>query len=94
MAEPTITVEIVHAGVERLWRERVTVPAGATVLQALHASGLLERLPRAAIKPLRLGIYARRVDGDRVLRDGERIEIYRPLTLDPMAARRQRASRA
>lgn len=93
MAESMITVELVHAGVERLWRERVTVPAGSTVQQALHASGLLEQLPRAAIEPLRLGIYSRRVEPDRVLRDGERVEIYRPLMLDPMAARRQRARR-
>lgn len=94
MPESRISVEIVHAGIDRLWRERVEVPAGSTVMQALEASGILTRLPAAVMQPPRLGIFARRVEPDRVLRDGERIEIYRPLTLDPMAARRRRASQA
>ena len=92
MPEPRITIEIVHAGVDQLWRERVDVPAGSTVMQALETSDILTRLPAAVVQPLRLGIYARRVEPDHVLRDGERIEIYRPLALDPMAARRRRAS--
>lgn len=91
MPEPRITVEIVHAGVDRLWRQTLQVAAGSTVMQALEASGLLAQLPPEVVHPLRLGIYARRVEPGRVLRDGERIEIYRPLTLDPMAARRRRA---
>lgn len=91
MAESRITVEIVHAGVGHLWRERVELPTGSTVMQALQASGILSRLPTAVTQPLRLGIYARRVEPEQVLRDGERIEIYRPLSLDPMAARRRRA---
>lgn len=93
MAETRITVEIVHAGVDRLWRQTLQIAAGSSVMQALEASGLLTQLPSEVVHPLRLGIYARRVEPSRVLRDGERIEIYRPLTLDPMAARRRRASR-
>jgi putative ubiquitin-RnfH superfamily antitoxin RatB of RatAB toxin-antitoxin module len=91
MAEPVITVEVVHAGAERTWHCRVSLPAGSTAMQALEAAGLLSSLPAEALDPLRLGIFSRRVDADHVLRDGDRVEIYRPLALDPMASRRRRA---
>ena len=91
MAEPVITVEVVHAGVRRIWRCRVSLPAGSTAMQAVEAAGLLPSLPLEAGSPLRLGIFSRRVDAGHVLRDGDRVEIYRSLALDPMASRRRRA---
>ncbi|MEW9623272.1 RnfH family protein [Rhodanobacter geophilus] len=93
MAETAIVVEVVHAGVQGTWRRRVSVPAGSTALQAVETSGLLRQLPAEVRSPLRLGVYSRRVDAGHALRDGDRVEIYRPLALDPMAARRRRASR-
>ena len=92
MAEPRITVEVAHAGTERVWRRRVDLPAGSTAQQAVDASGLMQELPKSVLDPLQLGIYSRRIDANEVLRDGDRVEIYRPLQLDPMAARRRRAS--
>lgn len=94
MAEATIAVEVVHAGVHALWRCRVNLPAGSTAAQAVEAAGWLPELPPEVRDPLRLGIHSRPVAADHVLRDGDRVEIYRPLALDPMAARRRRASRA
>jgi putative ubiquitin-RnfH superfamily antitoxin RatB of RatAB toxin-antitoxin module len=91
MAEPAIAVEVVHAGAQGILRCRVSLPAGSTALQAVESSGLLRQLPPEARDPLRLGIFSHRIDADRVLRDGDRVEIYRPLALDPMAARRRRA---
>ena len=91
MAEPVIAVEVVHAGAHRLWRRRVSLPAGSTAMQAVHATGWLAELPREVSEPLRLGIHSRRVEAHQVLRDGDRVEIYRPLALDPMASRRRRA---
>lgn len=85
-----MTVEVVYAGVRRTWRRRVSLPAGSTAIQAVEASGLLSQL-HEAVNPLRLGIHSRRVEVDHVLRDGDRVELYRPLALDPMAARRRRA---
>jgi uncharacterized protein len=93
MAEPAIAVEVVHAGARGTWRCCVSLPAGSTALQAVETSGLLRQLPAEARDPLRLGVYSHRVDADHVLRDGDRVEIYRPLALDPMAARRRRAGR-
>jgi len=90
MPEPRIAVEVVYAG-EVVLRRALAMPSGSTVLQAVQASGLLPLLPPGAFDPQRLGIFAQRVGAQQVLRDGDRVEIYRPLQLDPMAARRRRA---
>lgn len=90
MPESDILVEVVYAGVERITRT-LALHAGSTVLQAVEASGLLALLPPGAYDPQRLGIFAQRVSAQQVLRSGDRVEIYRPLQLDPMEARRRRA---
>jgi Uncharacterized protein conserved in bacteria len=94
MAEPVIAVEVVHAGTHRLWRCRVSLPVGSTAMQAVEATEWLAGLPAEVSESLRLGIHSRRVEVDHVLRDGDRVEIYRPLALDPMASRRRRAGKA
>lgn len=92
MAEGEIEVEVVYAaetGISRTLR----LPAGSTALQAVEASGLAELMPTGHFDPQHLGIFARRVPPGQILRSGDRVEIYRPLLLDPMTARRQRAHR-
>jgi len=65
------------------------LPAGSTVADALRASGLVE--PNGpAPNTLRYGVWGRVQPLDHVLRDGDRVEIYRPLTVDPKEARRLR----
>ncbi|MBT2142438.1 MULTISPECIES: RnfH family protein [unclassified Rhodanobacter] len=91
MAERTIRVEVVYAGTERPIRRRVELADGCTVMQAIDASGIVTMLPGGAVDPARLGVFARKVAPDRLVREGDRIEIYRPLLLDPMEARRRRA---
>jgi len=91
MAEPTITVEVVLAEEDRLWRQRLDVPAGCTAGQAVDKVRCAGGLPVALPVPLRLGVFSHLVAPEYVLRDGDRVEIYRPLRLDPMAARRRRA---
>ncbi len=67
------------------------LPAGSTVAQALHASGLLQRHP-----PLQqedsfgLAVWGRRVDASVALCDGDRIEVCRGLQVDPKESRRLR----
>lgn len=58
------------------------LPAGATVRDALAASGLEAHA---------FGVFGKRVELDHRLKDGDRVEIYRPLAMDPKEARRQRA---
>jgi len=91
MAERTIRVEVVYAGTEQPIQRRVELADGCTVMQAIDASGIVAMLPNGAIDPARLGIFARKMAPDRLVREGDRIEIYRPLVLDPMEARRRRA---
>ena len=87
----TIRVEVVYAMPQQEHALSVTLPAGATAAQAVRASGILEWGP--SIEPLKLGIYGRLVSGETVLSDGDRVEIYRPLILEPKEARRRRAAR-
>ena len=91
MAEYTMPIEVLYADSERQILRRVEMPAGATVLQAVHASGIVGLIPSGAFDETRLGIFSQRVPAQQLLQPGDRVEIYRPLALDPMEARRQRA---
>jgi len=90
MAERTIRVEVVYAEPGQPIRRRVELIDGSTVMQAISASGIAVMLPDGAIDPARLGIFARKVTPDQLVREGDRVEIYRSLVLDPMEARRRR----
>jgi putative ubiquitin-RnfH superfamily antitoxin RatB of RatAB toxin-antitoxin module len=65
-----------------------------TAEQAVQASAILAEFPELAAKERILGIYGRRIEGTQQLRDGDRVEIYRPLRFDPRAARRKAAQAA
>ena len=91
MGEPMIRVEVVYAGAEQPLRRLVELADGSTVMQAIVASGIAAVLPCNALDPARLGIFSRKVGPDGLLREGDRIEIYRSLMFDPMEARRRRA---
>lgn len=91
MVERMIQVEVVYADAERQILRQASVAQGSTVMQAIHASGIAQAVPALEIDPGRLGIFARKAAPEQVLRDGDRVEIYRPLTLDPMESRRRRA---
>jgi uncharacterized protein len=63
---------------------------GLTAAQAVRASGLLESLPQPDIDALALGIWGRKATGSFRLHPGDRVELTRPLTVDPKVARRER----
>jgi len=67
----------------------ITLEAGATVADALHTSGVHDSHPET--KGMAVGIFAKQVSYDTVVKAGDRIEIYRPLQIDPKENRRQRA---
>lgn len=69
----------------------LNVAAGATVLDAIRASAMLERFPGVDLSSRCVGIWGRPCDLATTLADGDRVEIYRPLTIDPKEARRKRA---
>ena len=79
-----IRIEVVDARRERASIIKVELPAGSLVRDALRASGL-------TMEASAVGIFGKRVAQDAPLGEGDRVEIYRPLLLDPKEQRRQRA---
>jgi hypothetical protein len=75
----------------RAFELALALPAPATALDAIRASGLLERHPELALGEPLIGIWGRACAPETVLADGDRVELYRPLTMDPNEARRLRA---
>jgi putative ubiquitin-RnfH superfamily antitoxin RatB of RatAB toxin-antitoxin module len=84
-------VEVVFALPERQLLEVVQVPDDATVADAIRRSGVARMFPDVDIDALQAGIWGKPVDHDQALKDGDRVEIYRPLELDPREARRLKA---
>ena len=87
----TIQVEVVLAMPGEEHVVMLSLPGGTTVADAIAASGLMER-HRIAFATHRAGIYGKTVQNDALLADGDRVEIYRPLVIDPKDARRRRAA--
>lgn len=90
-ATQRVRVEVVHcAGPGEAWAWQGQLPAGATLAMALHDSGFLAAHPSAGPDSLEVGIWGRRCDVGEVLAEGDRIEVYRALRVDPKEARRLR----
>ena len=70
---------------------RLQVAAGTTVEQAIVRCGLLQRYPEVNLAVNRVGVFGKIVTRDTLLQAGDRVEIYRPLVVEPKAARRRRA---
>ncbi len=86
-----INIEVVYAlpGEQALLGQ--SVRSGAAVAEAVSLSGVLEKYPEIDLSTNKLGIFGKLVKADTVLRDKDRIEIYRPLIADPKEVRRRRA---
>ena len=68
----------------------LTLAAGATIADALQASGLAQAVPGLDVMAMPVGIYGKKKTHDTVLREHDRVEVYRPLIADPKHARRRR----
>ena len=88
-----MVVEVAYALPEKQYLQRVTLNEGATVEDAIRASGLLELRPDISLTQNKVGIYSRPVKPGDELHDGDRVEIYRPLIADPKELRRKRAEK-
>ena len=90
-ASAMLQISVVFAPKARQVLEvQLSLAASSTVAQALQASGLLAYLSPKAAANATVGIWGRQVPRDQLLRDQDRIEIYRELTVDPKVARRER----
>lgn len=87
-----ILVEVAYA----LPQQQVIIPMkvaeGTTAEQAVQASGILKKFPEIDLAQNKLGIFGKLTKNDTVLRERDRVEIYRPLIADPKEVRRQRAA--
>lgn len=89
--QDSISIQVIYALPERAELISLKLPAGTTVQKAVESSGLLQRHPEINFDANKLGIFGKLTKPDAVLRDHDRIEIYRPLIADPKEVRRKRA---
>jgi len=88
----SVNVSVVYARQEGCWQRALAVPAGTTVAAAIQLSGFAKTFPQYAETSPVVGIFGRRCRWDEIVSEGDRIEIYRPLSFDPMESRRRRAA--
>ena len=86
-------VEVAYATPEKQWIIAVEVAEGATAREAVIASGLLNQCPEIVLDETPMGIFGVRIKTatTTTLHPGDRVELYRPLTVDPKESRRSRA---
>ena len=96
-----IEVEVVYAEPAKQQLLALKVPVGTTALEAVKLSGIEQAFPNLDLGNVSFGIFSRPLDGrstpavdEYLMQEGDRVEIYRPLLIDPKQARRQRAARA
>ena len=86
-----INIEVVYALTDEQILLKKSVPAGTTVAGAIQASGVLDKHPEIDLDRNKIGIFGKLTKADAMVRDKDRIEIYRPLIADPKEVRRKRA---
>ena len=89
--QQTIRVEVVLAMPERQPLVSLDVATGTTIAEAISLSGLPEMFEGFELDLTKVGIFGHKAGPEQVLREGDRVEIYRPLIADPKEVRRQRA---
>lgn len=91
-----ISIEVAYATPEKQKILSLDVPEGTTLSEAVELSGIQTHFPEIDLNDYKAGIWskAEKKPQERVLQTGDRIEIYRPLQIDPKEARRNRASKA
>ncbi|MDO8305225.1 RnfH family protein [Herminiimonas sp.] len=92
--QETVRVEVCYATPERVFLHELRVAPGTSLQQAIGACGLLQQLPGLDLGVLKVGVHGKLRPLDAAVREGDRIEIYRPLVADPKDARRRRAVKA
>jgi len=86
-----INVEVLYALPQEQTLLKIQIPPGKTIEEAVKMSGILEKYPEIDLATNKVGIYSKLSKLDTVLRDRDRIEVYRPLIADPKEVRRKRA---
>jgi len=85
-----VSIEVAYAIPDRQAILPISVPAGTTALQAIELSGIREKFSGIENQPI-VGIFSHKVGLDYIMQEGDRLEIYRPLLIDPKEVRRRKA---
>ncbi|MBZ2209329.1 RnfH family protein [Massilia soli] len=88
-----INVQLCYAAPLREYFRALSVARGTTIEQAIRQSGVLQDLPGVDLAAQPVGIFGKKRPLDTVLREHDRIEIYRPLVADPKESRRRRSEK-
>jgi putative ubiquitin-RnfH superfamily antitoxin RatB of RatAB toxin-antitoxin module len=88
-----LSIEVCYALPDQQTLIAVDLPEGATLQQALDASGILRRFPRIDLSTQKVGVFGKIKALDAVLADHDRVEIYRPLLVDPKLSRQRRVEK-
>jgi putative ubiquitin-RnfH superfamily antitoxin RatB of RatAB toxin-antitoxin module len=91
MSDNKIKIEVVYALPHEQTLLKLEVPQSSTIADAIMLSGLLEKYPEIDLAKGKFGLFGKLSKTDTVLREKDRIEIYRPLIADPKEVRRKRA---
>jgi putative ubiquitin-RnfH superfamily antitoxin RatB of RatAB toxin-antitoxin module len=89
----SLLVQVCYAETEHQFLRELQVPAGTTVREAIMQSGVTQHLGKESVDNCQVGIYGKLKTLDTVLRERDRVEIYRSLKADPKEARRRRAKK-
>lgn len=84
-----MNVGVCYAEADRQLWLRFEVPENSSVEQVILSSGILQRFPEIDLASQKVGIYGKLVKLDGPVREGDRIEIYRPIVADPATVRRR-----
>ena len=89
-----LNISVIYATPEQQFEVALSVEANCTVALAIKRSGVLDQFAHLQLATMSVGIFSQAAKLDDGLHDGDRIEIYRPLEIDPKAARLLRAKRS
>lgn len=91
MSSSLIHITVAYATPQQQVELPVTLDAHCNISLAIKKSGILDQFPEIPFPDIEVGVWGKRLPLDGPLHDGDRVEIYRPLIIDPKEARRQRA---
>ncbi|CAG2127235.1 hypothetical protein LMG31506_00396 [Cupriavidus yeoncheonensis] len=88
-----VRISVCYARPDSVFLKELEVPEGTTIAAAIIGSGLQQACPEVDPSTMRVGIYGKLKTPDTLVRAGDRVEVYRPLTADPKLARRRRVQK-
>ena len=92
--ENEISIEVAYALPDTQVMLPMSVSRGTTAQEAIQQSGLLKQFTEIDLESVAIGVFGEQVDSGYILKTGDRVEIYRPLQIDPKQARKYRAGLA